>query len=504
MGLLDFFRRPQASVPPKASGVPRVRRYEAARPSNIAAGFTALGGMRSAYEDLRWDLRGLVAHSRQQGQNNDYMKAFLSLVNRNVVGASGIRLQNEARQDNGSLDKAANRLIEDAWARWGTYGTPNIERNLSWKAMQSIVVQTAARDGSVLVRQYKGRDFGAFSYQQQLLEIDFLDVELNRDSGTGNAVRMGIEFDAVGRTVAYHIFTRHPGDSLNGRARERIRLPADQAFLVFRPERPGQVLGVPWGYTALRRLNMLRGYEEASITAARVGAAKMGFIQSRESDDDVSPADLEGRETTETGALISEMEPGMIEQLPQGWEYKTHDPAYPTGEMAPFMKVMLQGAAAGLGVSYATLANDLSGANFSTLRAGKGEERDEWRDIQGWIIESYIDRTFREWLPMAILSSQVGSLPLAKLEKFSQPRWRARGWAYVSPGEEANANQREMAAMLRSPQSITGERGEDLETVFEEISEAKKLAASYGLTFDPQPPGHETGGAASPPADTPA
>lgn len=478
----------------RTPAAPAKRKFEAARPSNIAAGFTAMGGMRSAHEDLRWDLRGLIAHSRQQAQNNDYMKHYLGLVRNNVIGPDGVRMQNKARLSNDTLDKDANRKIEAAWEAWGRMGVPNLEGTLSWKGMQSVVTQTVARDGTILVRQYKGREFGAFSYQQQLLEVDFLDIEMNREEANGTTVRMGIEFDGRGRTVAYHIFTRHPGDAAQRRARERVRIPADQMLLILRPERPGQLLGVPWSYTALRRLNMLRGYEEAAITAARVGAAKMGFIQSQSGDEPASPTDLEGLETTATGALIQEMEPGTIEQLPQGWEYKGHDPAYPSGEMGPFMKVILQGAAAGLGVSYPTLANDLSGANFSSLRAGKGEEREEWRDIQRWIIESYHDRTFRAWLPLAMLSGQVGGLPLSKLDQFAQPDWRARGWAYVSPGEEANANQREMAAMLRSPQSIVAERGDDMETVFEEISEAKKLASEYGLNFDPQPPGHETGG----------
>jgi lambda family phage portal protein len=470
---------------------PSRRLYEAARPSRIAAGFTNTSAYRSANEILRSDLRGLINHSRQQSENNDYLKSYLSLVRRNVIGPTGVGMQNVAVNQDGSLDKIANDVIETAWDRWGKLGSPTIDGEHSWLSLQNVVAQTVARDGSILVRQFVGRQFGPFGYKLQPLEVDFLDIEMNQDLGNGRCIRMGVELDADGRRAAYHVFTRHPGDYQPGRARDRLRIPAEQMFCIFRPERPGQLLGVPWAYSALRRLNMLRGYEEAAITAARVGAAKMGFYQKTDGTDDVDPDALDGQETTETGHLINEVEPGMLEKLPVGYEFKSHDPQYPNGEMQQFMKVVLQGAAAGLDVSYVTLANDLSGANFSSLRAGKGEEREEWRCLQQWIIEQFHDRVFRNWIGTALLLGQLGRLPPEKADKFTQPRWRPRGWAYVSPGEEANANQREMAAMIRSPQQIVAERGEDLETIFADLQAAKNLAAQYGLEFNPAPPGHE-------------
>jgi lambda family phage portal protein len=492
MGLVDwFFGAPPWSKGAKPAAAPRRRNYEAAKPSRIAAGFSTFSNHRSANEELRSDLRGLIAHSRQQAQNNDYLKGYLGLVRRNVIGPTGIRLQNTAVNSNGTLDKMANDIIETAWWRWGALGSPTVDGEHSWLSLQNLVAQSTARDGSVLIRQYGGRRFGPYQYQLQALEIDFLDFDMNQDLADGSYIRMGVEVDALGRRAAYHIFTRHPGDYSPGRARDRVRIPASQMLCIFRPERAGQILGVPWAYTALRRLNMLRGYEEAAITAARVGAAKMGFYQRTDTSDDLDPDALDEQETTESGHLVTEVEPGMLEELPPGYEFKAHDPKYPDGEMKQFMATVLQGAAAGLDVSYVTLANDLSGANFSSLRAGKGEERDEWRCLQQWIIEQFHERVFTQWINWALLSGKLGKLPPEKLDKFCQPVWRPRGWAYVSPGEEATANQREMAAMIRSPQQIVAERGEDLESVFADIKAAKELAASFGLEFNPAPPGHE-------------
>jgi lambda family phage portal protein len=476
------------------------RKYEGARPSNIAGGFS-VGGTRGPVDDIRWDLRGLIAHSRQQAQNNDYMKSFLFTLRRNVIGPSGIVLQNKALMSNGkTIDKNANDKIEAAWAKWGKVANCTLDGALSWKRLQDVAVQTMARDGTVLVREYRGRDYGPFGYQLQLLEIDFLDIDLNQDLGGGRTIKMGVEFDVSGRKTAYHLFKDHPGELRGGFARERLRVPAESLFMMFMPERPGQILGVPWAYSSLRRLNMTRGYEEASITAARTGASQMGFYVPTTDTAEMEPEEITALAASDKGHLIKEMEPGVIETLPVGYDYKSNDAKYPTAEFGPFMRTILQGAGAGLGVSYATLANDLSGANFSSLRAGKGEERDEWREIQGLVSEVLHDRVYAGWLPMAMLTGGV-DLPISKLDQFAQPKWCPRGWAYVSPGEEASANQREMAAMIRSPQEITASRGTDLETVFSEIKAAKDLAKSYGLDFNPMPPGHESGGA--PPPESP-
>jgi lambda family phage portal protein len=477
------------------------RKYEAAKPTNIAGGFS-VGGLRGPVDDIRWDLRGLIAHSRQQAQNNDYLKAYFDILRRNVIGPSGIVLQNKAMMSNGTTpDKLANDKIEIAFADWGKIANCTVDGSLSWKRVQDVAVQTMARDGAVLVREYKGKNYGPHAYQIQLLEIDFLDLDLNTTLNNGGEIKMGIEFDADGRKVAYHLFKRHPGEMRIGVARgDRLRVPADSMFMMFRPERPGQIVGVPWAYSALRRLNMTRGYEEASITAARVGAAQMGFYVPTTDTSEMEPNEITELAASDKGHLIKEMEPGVIETLPVGYDYKSNDAKYPTAEFGPFMRTIIQGAAAGLGVSYSTLANDLKDANFSTLRAGKGEERDEWREIQGLVAEQLHDRVLSSWLPMSMLAGKV-VLPLSKLEQFLQPQWRPRGWAYVSPGEEATANQREMAAMIRSPQEIVASRGTDLETVFSDLKAAKDLAKTYGLDFNPMPPGHENG--AAPPPDAP-
>ncbi|MCI0539082.1 MAG: phage portal protein [Verrucomicrobiales bacterium] len=74
-----------------------------------------------------------------------------------------------------------------------------------------------------------------------------------------------------------------------------------------------------------------------------------------------------------------EVSPGQFETRPVGFEFQTFDPQHPTQAFPFFVKTFLRGIASGLGVSYNTLANELEGVNFSSIRAGVSDEREEIR-----------------------------------------------------------------------------------------------------------------------------
>lgn len=486
MGLLDFFRRGSAPALPAvrqepAISTPRrqVRRYTAARPDRLAGGFSTFGALASTSVELREGFRGLVSHSRKLAQNDDYMKAFLKHCRRNIVGPAGIRLQNQARDTNGKLDTQANKAVELGWQKWGKVGSATVCGKFSWLDIEHMSAHSCPRDGNVLLRLYEGPQYGAFGFQVQLLDIDQLAIErVQGNLQGGGYIDCGIECDALDRPIAYHIYRTHPSNYNRG-SREIIRVPAAEIVHLFVAEEPGQMLGVPWAHTALRRLNQMNGFEEAALTAARVGASKMGFFTT-EFDDDVDPREaIKDRSEPE----IAEVAPGEFETLPVGYDFKSFDPKYPDGEMDPFMKLMLRGAAAGLGVAYHSLANDLTGANFSSLHHGVSEERSEWRTLQGFWSAHMHDRVRARWLPMALLTGQI-KLPFAKLEKFDVANWKPRGWEAVNPLDQANANQTEMANGTRSPQEIVGARGLELSDVYEQFAEARDLADALGLSFD--------------------
>lgn len=432
----------------------------------------------SVDQEIFRDLTKLRARSRQLANDNDYVKKFLGLCKTNVVGPTGICLQSQAKDPNGKLDKAAIQLIEEAFSRWAKMGNCDVTGKLSWTDLQELVIETTARDGECLVRKVKNYP-NAFRFALQVLEADQLDVNLNKDLGNGSYIRMGIEFNPWGRPVAYHILTKHPGDlTLYAPGNQKYeRVLASDVIHVFDPLRPGQSRGIPWMHAAMTRLNMLGGYEEAELVAARIGAAKMGFFTRQP---DANGANYEG-DQDEWGNPIMEAEPGSFETLPVGMDFKTFDPTHPSGNFGPFIKSVLRGISSGLGVTYNGLANDLEGVNFSSIRAGVLEERDQWMMLQRWLIEAFCEPVFSDWLDMALLTQQL-RLPYSKFEKFLAVTWQGRRWQWVDPEKDMQASLLALKMGIKSVEDVIRETGRDPNDVLEAIAKSKENLKKLGLT----------------------
>jgi lambda family phage portal protein len=251
----------------------------------------------------------------------------------------------------------------------------------------------------------------------------------------------------------------------------------------------------------MRRLAMLGGYEEAALVAARVGASKMGFFTSS-TDEPVGPP--QGERDTADGALIQDAEPGTFETLPEGYDFKEWNPQYPHGEMATFNKVMLRGAAAGLGVAYNGLAGDLEGVNFSSIRAGTIEERDAWRMVQRFVRARLHSVVVSHWLEQSLLKGAI-ALPFAKFDKFNRAVWHARGWDWVDPKNDIEASALEIALGLASRTKIAARKGGNFEQTLRELSSEQDLARKYGVPLlDPSnlkgAPWKQAGDVGGPPA----
>ena len=157
---------------------------------------------------------------------------------------------------------------------------------------------------------------------------------------------------------------------------------------------------------------------------------------------------------------------------------------------------VLRGVSAGLGVSFSSLSNDLTEVNFSSIRAGLIEERETWKSLQAWFVESFLNRVYSEWLEMALLSEAV-SLPYAKYPKFNASKWTGRRWAWVDPLKDVEAAKAAVAAGFKSATQIINEAGGDIEELYQELSEEKALAKEYGLEFnlgEKDPPSSEDEG----------
>jgi len=467
MGILDFFRKKPL----------KKRNYAGANVGRLFNDFVATS--YSADEEIKGALKVLRNRARDLSRNNEYARRFINLSKANVVGEKGVTLQVKARNDNGSMDMIGNDQIERAWRQWGRLGNCTVDGKLSWVDAQRLFVEAMIRDGEVLVRLVRYPN--SFKFSLEFIESDLLDEEYNATLSNGNRIRMGVELDKFNRPVAYHLFTAHPGDtSSSWMGKSYNRVPADKMLHCFLPERAMQTRGVTWMASAIASLKMLHGYREAELVAARVGASKMGFFTSPNGDGFV-PDDLDNK------VPIMEAEPGTFQQLPAGVQFQTFDPTHPTSAFADFEKAVLRGIASGLGVSYTSLANDLEGVSYSSIRQGALEDRDQWKVVQDYLVQHFIEPVYRAWL-LSIMEDGIINLPASKFDKFADATvFRARGFSWVDPLKEMNAAVIGLKNGILSMQDVANQYGRDVEETFDQIQAEKALAESYGLkmAFEP-------------------
>lgn len=466
------------------TGMPRpaARAFAAAKMGRLTADWIA--SATSIDHDIRSGIVAVRARARDLSENNEYVRAYLRAVKKNVVGSEGFKLQVQAmeyRDGKFGPDQAANSMLEKAFAEWGEPSTATVGGRVSFRKTQEIIVETVARDGEAFVRLVRGTKLNKFAFSLQMIEPDWIDEKLSVELRNGNIIRMGIEVDKWRRPVAYHVSQRNNTLELYGSmvaTGPYDIVPAADMIHVYDPERADQTRGMSWMAPVMLSLHDLKGYVEGAITNARAGANKLGFFRDPTGDSD----EYEGDGTDDSGNNTVTCEPGVFEDIGRR-EFVGFDPRYPEAQFDPFVKSILRGIAAGLGVSYSSLSNDLSEVNFSSIRAGLLEERETWKSIQSWFVETFLDRVYAEWLTMALLTRAV-NLPYDRYAKFNAPKWTGRRWAWVDPLKEVKAHQEAVKSGFESATQVIAEGGGDIEEKYQEIQAEQALAAKYGLKLD--------------------
>lgn len=456
----------------------RFRAYAAAQVSRLEADWTT--SERPPDADIYSALKFVRVRARERCQNDDYAKRYMKLVRTNVVGHNGFKFQSNVKEEDGKTpDSVANTIIEHAWRAWTRPENCSVTGRHSFRRIQQLVVEYAARDGEFLVRKIADPE-SRFGLRLEILPVEGLDELYNERLPGGNVVKMGVELDRRRRPMAYHLRVVPQEHEVYGSmiSTRRERISAAEILHEFDQEYVNQTRGISWLVQSMKHLKMLNGYEEAALVNARVAAAKMGFF--------VTPADA-GVEYTGSGEdsdknIIASAEPGMMEQLPPGLDFKTWEPEFPTAQHEMFMKQTLRGIASGLGVSYNMLANDLERVNYSSIRAGLVDEREMWKVVQQWFVETFLEPVFSSWLELSMMGGAV-KLPLGKFEKFNAPHFVGRRWAWVDPLKDVEAKILEVQAGLTTATQVIAEMGEDIEEVYAELEWEKTLKEKHGLTL---------------------
>jgi lambda family phage portal protein len=373
------------------------RRFEGAGGGRRNEGWRAHG--TDANAEIGPALSRLRNRARDLRRNNPYADRGISGIADNVVGA-GIVPRPKARS------ARANKKLAERWAAWGETMACDADGLENFYGLQHKIMEAVPEGGEILVRRRwrKASDNLPVPMQIQLLEADFLDE--NKNGKVGNHVIIqGVEFDAIGRRVAFWLFDEHPGAAVGLSSAASKRVAAEDIIQVFLPRRPGQARGYTWLAPVMQRLRNFDEMEDAVMEQAKIAACFAAFVTAGDS----------GGKRPE---LIDRLEPGIIQELGQGEEVHFAAPPVFNG-YSSYAWQSLHASAVGLGVPYELLTGDLKGVNFSSGRMGwlhfaRRVDVWQWRmlipqlceRVWGWFMEAQaltpggvLEEAGAEWVP---------------------------------------------------------------------------------------------------------
>ena len=415
----------------------------------------------------------ITARARWLVRNNGYAVNAVESWAANTVG-DGIKPISKI------ADAARKEELQRLWLDWTDEA--DAEGLTDFYGLQRRAAREVFIAGEVFfrIRMRRASDGLTVPLQLQMLPAEMLPLEQTGTAANGNAIRQGIEFDRIGRRVAYHFLRRHPGDSTDpGLAGEFVRVPASEVIHVIDPVEGGQLRGVSKLAPAIVKLFLLDQYDDAELDRKKVAAMYAMFVTSPAPENPLAPPE---EDYISNGVEIS---PGQIVRLDPGEDVTVGQPADSGGTYEPFQYRTLLQISAALGIPYPYLANDMVKGNFSNSRLALIEFR---RRVSAWqhavMVYQLCRPVWARWMDAAVLS---GTLTLPRYEanraRLLTADWLPTKWDWVDPLKDANAEIAQIEAGLKSRTQAIAERGYDAEQVDREIAAEHARERALGLDF---------------------
>ncbi len=417
--------------------------------------------------------------ARDMRRNNPYAERAVTGIADNVVGAGIVPRPMGKDRDN-------KRLV-GLWKDWAESTLCDADGLENFYGMQHKIIESVVESGECLLRRRRrfSSDGLPVPLQLQMLEPDFLD-ESKAELVGNNRIIQGIEFDALGRRVAYWLFDEHPGSNRAFGTMLSRRVPAEDVIHIFLPKRPGQARGYTWFAPVMQRMRSFDEMEDAVMEQAKVASCFAAFITK---DDNSNPA-------AKRPELLDRVEPGIIQELGFGESVSFGTPPTFNG-YTTYSWQALHAMAVGLGIPYELLTGDLKGVNFSSGRLGWlhfARRVDVWQ----WrmLIPQLCDQVWRWFMEAQVL------LP-AGVQTDVKALWVPPRRDMVDPKTETdNVKDRVRNGLTTWPDALRELGVTDPKQHAQDIADSNALIDSMGLVLDCDPRMVAAAGAASQPPTT--
>lgn len=386
--------------------------------------------------DLRNDLR-------QYCRNNSIVDGMLQTERDDVVGPQGPAIESRAA---GGWAAAAER----GWKATMLEAACDHTNRFNWPQFIRTAYMSYRRDGDFFAV------YGADAIEWA--EGEQCGTPLGRQ-GDHYKIANGVAFKKSGRLLGYYLGTPNKWGTIEASSWRAV--PAGQVFHMFNPKRFSQSRGEPALTSALKWIDMMDGYFEAEMVAARVAACFSVFVTRNDETGGLLPDPFGANGSAsgydrDTGYLQEKIEPGVINYLETGEAVNSVGMNRPGDQFDPFVKFMMSLAGRAINMPLMLISGDYSHATFMNARIALQQVQATWMAEQDDILKPFVRRTWRWWVDKEIAAGRLADHP----DKYDIEIYCHR-WPYVDPVKEEKANEMALANRTTNRKIIVSAKGMD-------------------------------------------
>ena len=265
---------------------------------------------------------------------------------------------------------------------------------------------------------------------------------------------------------------------------ELVRVPAEYVLHLFRPLRPGQLRGQPWLTQVLIKLYELDQYDDAELVRKKTAAMFAGFVTKNAPEDQLVGERRPGCQTAPRSPAWSR---ARCRCCCPARTSRFRVPADVGASYETFMRVQLRSIAAGMGITYEQLTGDLTGVNYSSIRAGLLEFRRRCEQFQHQVIVFQMCRPIWRRVDHRCRSERRARGGPRTSPEYSRRSGFRPGFAWVDPLKDIKAQVMAVRAGFKSRAEVVSEQGYDAEAIDREIAADNARADALGLAYESDP-----------------
>jgi len=456
--------------------------HEAASPSNSRKFYRDRLGPNQIVQQ---GAGALMAQARHIQRNNDIGRGIIRTMTNNIVGPSGIGIEPQPRRKDGSIHEEYAAALRHAHREWRA--APEVTGLHTDAAMQRLTVSTWIRDGESFAQELIGLTPGLthasrVPYSLELFEADLCPMGFDQ----GERIRQGIERNAWGRPIAYHVYRGNPLDGASAislSTQDLKRISADRVIHVALRDRIGQMRGITEFASIIARLEDIKDYEDSERIAAKVAAALTAYVK-KNSPDGYDPASVPVSQRDSDGNPLGRdlrLTPGMIiDGLQVGEEIGLIDSNRPNPNVVTFRQGQLRATAAGVGASYSSIARDYNGT-YSAQRQELVEQWINYATLTDAFTGMWVKPVWDGFVQAAHLSGVVKTPPDVMPGTENDALFVAQAMPWIDPMKEAQALVVLTKAGFMSEVEAIRKGGRNPRDVLEQIIQWRKEAARAEL-----------------------